>query len=65
MARPAGGSVNLSEACRKEIGRTWKELQPEFALRCQEHRRTMPFVGCWINLIPSSLGWMLGQETSY
>ena len=27
--------------------------------RCQEHRRNMPFVGVWINLIPSNLAWHL------
>ena len=29
--------------------------------RCQEHRRNMPFMGVWINLIPSNLAWLLAQ----
>ena len=29
--------------------------------RCQEHRRNMPFIGVWINLIPSNLGWLHGR----
>ena len=30
--------------------------------RCQEHRRNMPFIGVWINLIPSNLGWLHGSK---
>mmetsp|Transcript_139259 Transcript_139259/g.197180 ORF Transcript_139259/g.197180 Transcript_139259/m.197180 type:complete len:402 (-) Transcript_139259:332-1537(-) len=35
----------------------FKYMEGKWQEQCQEHRRTMPFVGCWMNLIPSSLGW--------
>lgn len=35
----------------------FKYLEAKWELQCQEHRRNMPFIGVWINLIPSNLGW--------
>ncbi|CAE6967598.1 unnamed protein product [Symbiodinium sp. KB8] len=35
----------------------FKYMEGKWQEQCQEHRRAMPFVGCWMNLIPSSLGW--------
>mmetsp|Transcript_62079 Transcript_62079/g.116091 ORF Transcript_62079/g.116091 Transcript_62079/m.116091 type:complete len:402 (-) Transcript_62079:158-1363(-) len=35
----------------------FKFMEGKWQEQCQEHRRSMPFVGCWMNLIPSSLSW--------
>eukprot|EP00435_Cladocopium_sp_Y103_P072691 s240_g41.t1 len=35
----------------------FRYLESKWELQCQEHRRNMPFIGVWINLIPSNLGW--------
>ncbi|CAJ1354406.1 unnamed protein product [Effrenium voratum] len=35
----------------------FKYLESKWQVQCEEHRRHMPFLGCWLNLIPSSLGW--------
>jgi len=35
----------------------FKYLEGKWQVQCEEHRRNMPFIGVWINLIPSNLGW--------
>ncbi|CAK8985917.1 unnamed protein product [Durusdinium trenchii] len=41
----------------------FKLLEAKWGVQCQEHRRHMPFMGVWINLIPSNLGWKAPPHT--